>query len=84
MIEVCERCTTLATQVSTLRQAFERLSAAQPLETSAGSQRNRNYAGAALTAPRSSNPSKGHDGRPQSTTKLLSNQRSEVTSQSHI
>ena len=64
MVVIRERCTELATQVSTLRQAVEKLSAAQPSETSAGSQRNRTYAGAARTAPRSSNPSKGHDGRP--------------------
>ena len=66
MVEVRERRTELATQVSTLRQAVEKLSAAQPSETSAGSECNHTYAGA---APQSSNPSKGHDDRPRSTTK---------------
>ena len=83
MAEVHERCATLATEVSTLRQAIERLSAASPTETNVGSKPNRTYAGAAVRTardtPRRSNPSTGH-GRPRTTAKLSSNTSADASS----
>ena len=79
MAEVRERCTTLTTEVATLRKAIEKLGAVSSTGLYMESKANCTYAGAARAAPRRSNPLRNHS-KPRSSAKLSSKPSAEVAS----